>query len=180
MATPVLFSLLTFLLAAAVQQPPHAPDVSAQHQAMKKLGFLTGNWAGHGRMLRATGEWIEFDQTERTDYKLDGLLLVIEGVGIARSDGRPVLQAYGIVSFDDATGKYHMRAFNDGRWLETEMILSEDGKALTWGFSLGDVRTTSTLRLTDAGEWTESHEITFGAQPSRKFMELAVKPVQGR
>lgn len=157
-----------------------SPDVSAQRQAMKRLDFLTGSWAGRGRMLRASGEWIEFDQTERAEYRLDGLLLVIEGVGSARSDGRPVLQAYGIVSFDDATGKWHMRAFNEGRWLETEMIPSDAGKTLTWGFTVGNIRTKSTLRLTDTGEWTESHEITVGTQASRKFMELTVKPVPGK
>ena len=34
--------------------------------------------------------------------------------------------ALGLISFDDETGTYRMRAFNDGRWLETEVKL-EDG-----------------------------------------------------
>ena len=83
---------------------------------------------------------------------------MIEGIGRAKSDGRSVLQAYGLASYDDASGKYHMRAFNDGRWLETETDLTDNGKGLTWGFTIGDVRTKSIMRLTDAGEWTESHE----------------------
>jgi hypothetical protein len=180
MVTTTMFSLLAFLLASAAQQPPHRPDVNAQREAMKKLGFLVGQWSGEGRMLRATGEWIEITQTEHVEYKLDGLLLVIEGVGRAKTDGRPVLQAYGIACYDDATGKYYMRAFNDGRWLETETDLSGNGKGLTWGFTVGDIRTKSTMRLTDAGEWTESHEITIGTQPPRKFMELTVKPVRAK
>jgi hypothetical protein len=179
MMTPML-SLLAFLLTTAVQQQPRAPDVNAQRQAMRKLGFLVGEWAGEGRILRASGEWIDFRQTEHAEYKLDGLLLVIEGVGLARSDGRPVLQAYGIASYDDATGNYHMRAFNDGRWLETDIILADNGKELTWGFTSGEIRTKSMLRMTDAGEWTESHEITVGAQAAKKFMELRVKPVSAR
>ena len=145
---------------------------------MKKLTFLTGQWNGEGRMLRASGEWVEFTQTERAEYKLDGLLLVIEGVARSKNDAAPLLQAYGIVSYDDATGTYHMRAFNDGRWLETDTALSDSGKELTWGFSVGDIRTKSTLRLTANGEWTESHEITIGKQPPKRFMELKVKPVR--
>ncbi len=180
MVMTVMFSLLACLVAAAVQQPPRIPDVNAQRQAMKKLAFLVGQWAGEGRMLRASNEWIEFTQTEHAEYKLDGLLLVIEGVGRAKSDGRLLLQAYGIASYDDATGTYHMRAFNDGRWLETDTILADNGKEMTWGFTVGDIRTKSTLRLTDAGEWTESHEITIGTQPPRKFMELTVKPVRAK
>lgn len=96
-------------------------------------------------MLRASGDWIEFTQTEHVEYKLDGLLLVIEGVGRAKSDGRLLLQAYGIASYDDATGRYHMRAFNDGRWLETATDLADNGKGLTWGFTVGDIRTKSTM-----------------------------------
>jgi hypothetical protein len=145
MVTTMMFSLLAFLVAAAVQQPPRAPDVNAQRQAMKKLAFLVRHWAGEGRMLRASGDWIEFTQTEHVEYKLDGLLLVIEGVGRAKSDGRLLLQAYGIASYDDATGRYHMRAFNDGRWLETATDLADNGKGLTWGFTVGDIRTKSTM-----------------------------------
>jgi len=37
-----MFSLLAFLIATAVQQqPPRAPNVNAQRQAMKKLGLLS-------------------------------------------------------------------------------------------------------------------------------------------
>lgn len=92
MLITLMFSLLACLVATAVQQPPRAPDVNAQRQAMKRLGFLVGQWQGQGRMLRAPGEWIEFSQTEHGEYKLDGLLLVIEGEGRAKSDGRLVLQ----------------------------------------------------------------------------------------
>lgn len=46
---------------------------------------------------------------------------MIEGVGRAKTDGKVSLQALGVISFDDETGTYQMRAFNDGRWLETEV-----------------------------------------------------------
>lgn len=59
MVMTVMFSLLLLLVAAAAQEPPRTPDVNAQRQAMKKLGFLVGEWAGEGRMLRPPGEWIE-------------------------------------------------------------------------------------------------------------------------
>jgi len=178
MATTTIFSLLALLVAATMQQPANRPDVNVQREAMKKLAFLLGQWSGEGRMLRPPSEWIDFTQTEHVEYKLDGALLVIEGVGRAKADGRPMLQAYGIVSYDDASGKYHMRAFNDGRWLETETDLLDHGKGLMWGFTIGDIRTKSAMRLTDAGEWTETHEIAIGRQPPKKFMELTVKRVQ--
>src|SRR5262249_48607698 len=137
----VVLCLLLFLLAAAAQGPPSAPDTNLQRQAMKKLGFLVGEWVGDGRMLRPGGEWIGVSETGGVGYKVDGLWLGIEGTGRAKSDGKPLLQAYGIVSYDDTSGKYHMRAFNDGRWLETDVALADNGKELTWGFVIGDVHT---------------------------------------
>jgi hypothetical protein len=155
---------------------PHTPNLEAQRDAMQKLNFLIGNWAGEARVLRGPGEPVELSQTEQAQYKLDGLLLVIEGVGRMKSDGKLALQALGIVSFDDESGAYRMRAFNDGRWLETEVKLVEAGEGMTWGFSLGEYKTSSLLRINENGDWTELAELTIGSQPPRKFMELIVHP----
>jgi hypothetical protein len=84
---PLIFGLV--LLA----QQPRTPDLNAQRAAMKKLEFLVGKWAGEARMLRGTGDPLVMMQTEEVQYKLDGLVLVIEGVG--KADGKPVLQARG-------------------------------------------------------------------------------------
>ena len=155
-------------------QQPHTPDLDAQRTAMKKLEFLVGKWAGQTRMLRGPGEPIVMMQTEEAQYKLDGLVLLIEGVGRDKTDGKPALQALGIVSYDDESRTYHMRAFNDGRFLETEVKLIDEGKGMTWGFAVGQYRTTSVLRIDDKGDWTEHHEITIGTQAPRKYMELSV------
>jgi hypothetical protein len=157
-------------------QQSRTPNTESQRTAMKKVGFLAGKWSGEARMFRPSGEPVEMGQTEKVEYKLDGLILIIEGTGRNKSDGKPTLQAFGIVSYDDEAATYRMRAFNDGRWLETEMKLAENGKELTWGFTLGEIKTHSVLRINDKGEWTELHEITIGAQPSRKFMEVRVSP----
>ena len=153
-------------------QQPHTPDLDAQRAAMKKLDFLVGKWSGEARMLRAPGDQVVMTQSEEAQYKLDGLILSIEGVG--KANGKPVLQALGIVSYDDETGTYHMRAFNDGRFLETEVKLLPEGKGMTWGFTLGQYRTAAVMRIDEKGAWTEQHEITIGTQPPMKFMEVSV------
>jgi hypothetical protein len=113
-------------------------------------------------------------QTEEAQYKLDGLILLIEGVGRTKADGKLALQALGIVSYDDESGTYGMRAFNDGRFLETELKLLDNGKGITWGFALGQIRTSSVMRITEKGDWTELTEITVGSEPPKKYMELTV------
>jgi hypothetical protein len=157
-------------------QIPRVPDLEAQREAMKKLGFLVGKWTGEARLLRGPTESVELLQTEEAQYKLDGLIVVIEGIGRTKSGGLPLLQAFGIVSYDDESGMYRLRAFNDGRFLETQMKLLEEGQGMTWGFSLGEIRTNSVLRINELGEWTELAEISIGSQPSKKLLELTVRP----
>ena len=102
---------------------------------------------------------------------------MVEGIGRTKSDGKVVLQALGLITFDDTSGSYRMRAYNDGRWLETDLKLLEDGKGGRWGFSLGEISTKSVGRINDKGEWTELTEITIGAGPPQKLMELVVRRV---
>jgi hypothetical protein len=71
-----------------------------------------------------------------------------------------------------------MRAFNDGRFLETDVKLLEDGKGLTWGFTFGQIRTNSVLRINQKGEWTELAEITIDSEPARPLLELTVKRLE--
>lgn len=167
--------LIAALLAPCMAQQIRMPNVEAQRAAMKKLSFLVGKWSGEARMLRGPGEPVEMQQTEEVEYKLDGLILTIEGIGRTKSDGKPVLQAFAAISYDDENGSYRMRAFNDGRYLETDLKLTDDEKGATWGFTLGSIKTSSVLRLNDKGEWTEQAEITFGAEPARKLLQLSVR-----
>src|ERR1051325_714168 len=141
--------LVVWLAAASscLAQAPRTPNLEAQRSAMKKLEFLVGKWSGTASVWRGAPEMLELTQTEEAQFKLDGLVLMIEGNGQSRSDGKPVLRALGLVSYDDESGVYRMRAFNDGRYMETEMRLATDGKGLTWGFTIGGIRTSSTLRI---------------------------------
>lgn len=156
---------------------PRIPDLNAQRAAMKKLGFLVGTWNGEARLLRGPGEWMDLHQSEEAQYKLDGLILVIEGVGRTKSDEQSVLQALGVISFDDETETYRIRAFNDGRFLESEVALLGQDKAISWGFALGQTTTQSVLRINESGEWTELTEIKIGSEPSKTLLELRVRRV---
>jgi hypothetical protein len=170
-----VFLIAALLGAARMAQTPRTPNIEAQRTAMKKLGFLVGEWSGEASVLRGPGQFAELAQTESAQFKLDGLVLVIEGVGRSKSDGKLALQALGLVSFDDETGTYRMRAFNDGRWLETEIKLADGGNSMSWGFALGEFKTTTVLRVNENGEWTELGELIIGDRPPQKMMNLKVR-----
>jgi hypothetical protein len=142
---------------------------------MAKLSFLIGKWSGTANLARSPAP---LAQTEEAQYKLDGLVLTIEGVGKSK-DGERLIDAYGIVTYEDAARVYRFRAYNDGRWLETEATLLEDGVGLKWSFSLGPYKTNSTLRITEKGEWTELSELSRADTPgSTELMALAVHRVR--
>jgi len=63
-------------------QPDFQGDVEAQRAATKKLGFLVGEASA----LRGPGQFVELTQTESAQFKLDGLVPVIEGVGRTKAD----------------------------------------------------------------------------------------------
>jgi hypothetical protein len=169
------FLLAGLLGAGCMAQTLRTPDVQAQRMAMNKLGFLVGEWSGEASILRAPGQFAELTQTESVQFKLDGLVLVIEGVGRNKADGKLSLQALGLISFDDEAGTYWMRAFNDGRWLETEVKLADGGNSISWGFALGEFKTTTVLRINENGEWTEHGELVVGDRPPQKMLELRVR-----
>jgi hypothetical protein len=156
-------------------QTPRAPNVETQRTAMKKLEFLVGDWSGEATVLRGGGQFAEMAQTESAQFKLDGLVLMIEGVGRTKIDGAPALQALGLISFDDETGTYRMRAFNDGSWLETDVKLADSGKSISWGFAIGAFKTTTVLRINESGEWTEHGELLINDRPPQKMIDLKVR-----
>jgi hypothetical protein len=41
---------------------------------------------------------------------------------------------------------------------------------------LGEIKTSSLMRISELGDWTELHEITIGSQPPRRLMEVRVSP----
>ena len=142
---------------------------------MQRLGFLTGSWSGEAHVQRGASEPVTLTQTENVEYKLDGLVLVIEGTGRVQIDQQPSLQALGVISYDDAIGVYRIRAWNDGRFLESDVQLLEDGKSLRWSFGVGEIRSNSLLQIDKDGQWTEKAELIIGSQPPKKLMDLTVR-----
>jgi hypothetical protein len=132
------------------------------------------------RITRGAGETTELAQTEEAGYKLDGLILVIEGIGRANSGVAPVLQAFGVISYEDESNTYRMRAFNDGRFLKTHVKLLEEGQGMAWRSVLGEIKTKSVMRINENDEWTELHEIIIGSQPPKRLMQIGRPQSAGR
>ena len=168
MRSPAL-TLLLMTFAAAAQQ---GPDVGAQKEAMKKLSFLVGTWKGDATSYQQRGP-VKVHQTEQVQYKLDGLVMLVEGTGRNPETGQVQFGALATISYDDAAKVYRFRAHNDGRFLDTELKVSERGFA--WGYEAGPAKVSFVMTLTAAGEWQETGQVSVNGGPPRKSVELLVK-----
>lgn len=166
--------LLISVTAAAVAQPA-GPNLAGQREAMKKLEFLVGKWSGDATVTRGPGGPIQIRQTEEIQYKLGGLVMLIEGTG-RDAAGKVVFQALATVSYDDESKTYRFRAYNDGRYLDTE--LKVDAKGFAWGYDAGPAKVSNTMRLTRKGEWSEVTEFSFQGAPPRRSVEMLLQKVQ--
>src|SRR5258708_9045929 len=104
--TTRLFLAACSTLLPCIAQTPRAPNLEAQRAAMKKLDFLIGKWSGEARVLRGPGEPVEMIQTEEAQYKLDGLVFLIEGGGRPKSVGKPPLQPLAMIPYDHPIEPY--------------------------------------------------------------------------
>ena len=77
-------ALLLCLSSVVAAQGPGQTGVDAQREAMRKLSFLAGTWTGPVTVVRGP-QPIHLTQTEQVEYKLDGLVMLIEG---RSTDGR--------------------------------------------------------------------------------------------
>ena len=167
--------IITFIsilgLAAAAQQPSQG-SVETQRDAMSKLSFLVGQWSGPVTITRGQGEPLHLTQTEKVEYKLDGLVLLIEGKS-ASSDGKVMFSALATVAYDDNSHSYRFRAYNDGHYLDTELSVADHG--FSWSFTAGPAHISNTMHLTDKGEWNEVTEVIYGNNPPHRSVEMLLK-----
>jgi len=122
---------------------PKSKDV--QRREMKKLDWFVGRWKGAGWIQMGPQGKHEFTQTETIESKLDGLVLVIEGLGKAKEDGSTVHSALAFVSYDPRVNKFRWHAFTPEGQIDTEAKVGAD--TLEWTLQIpqrGQMRYTIT------------------------------------
>lgn len=153
-------------------QQPASNSVDTQREAMQKLSFLAGHWSGPITIFRGPGEPLHLSQTEDVQYKLDGLVMLVEGKSTG-NDGKVQFSALATITYDDATHTYRFRAYHDGRYLDTELSVPANG--FSWGFAAGPAQIVNTMHLTDKGEWDETTVATVGSNPPHPSVQMLLQ-----
>ena len=161
-----------FAIACTAIAQTQRSDVKAQGEAMKRLAFLVGTWTGDATTVRSNQK-IKVKQTEEVSYKLDGLVLLIEGTGRNPESGEIMFRALATVSYDDSAGVYRFRAYNDGSYLDTELKVPDQG--FEWGYKAGPAQIAFVMKLNDSGDWVETGDATVGNSSAQRFFDMTVR-----
>ena len=162
--------LIPFGPALAAQEPP-VSSADVQREAMRKLAFLAGHWSGPVTIVRGP-EPLHLTQSEDVQYKLDGLVLLIEGKSTS-VEGKVLFSALATISFDDTSHTYRFRAYNDGHYLDTELSVPVNG--FLWSFTAGPAHIVNTMHLTSKGEWSEFTDVTVGGNPPHRSVDMLLQ-----
>jgi hypothetical protein len=160
--------LISFGGSLSAQQPVSS-SVDAQREAMRKLSFLAGHWSGPVTIARGAGEPLRLTQEEHVEYKVDGLVLLIEGKSTG-ADGKVLFDALATIAYDDTSHAYRFRAYNDGHYVDTELSVPANG--FLWSFTTGPAHIVNTMHLTGTGGWDEVTEVTVGSNPPHRSVDM--------
>ena len=84
--------------------------------ALQKLEFMIGKWKGEGWMMTREGGKESFVQSEDIEWKLDGEVMLVEGLGKKKEEKDKVIHhALAMVTYNPQAGDYDFRSSVAGR-----------------------------------------------------------------
>jgi hypothetical protein len=135
-----------------------------------------GRWKGEGTIQQGPGVLRKSTVEEFMEFKLDGTILCIEGIGKARmasGETKVVHHAYGILSFDQSSNSYKLKSYLvDGKSTDAWFIVKSEN-TFQWGFEFptGKVRYNIVLDPTKK-TWKETGEYSSDGQKWSNFFEM--------
>jgi hypothetical protein len=164
-------TLVAIIGVFAAEQPT---SKEIQRREMKKLDWFVGHWKGTGWIQMGPQGRHEFTQTETIEAKLDGLVLIIEGLGKAKEDGSTVHTALAFVSYDPHANKFRWHAFTPEGQIDTEAKVGTD--TLEWTLQIPQRgRMRYLITRNEKGEWIEVGEMIQDDQKRHKFFEMTLR-----
>lgn len=147
------------LAAIAAPAPAQAPDRSAEvRAALEALPISAGTWEGEAWYRRGPAEPDTVLQTERVETRLDGVVLLVEGIGRLKATGEIGHHAFATIGWDPDEETYFMTAWLADGSVVHPSIAFADG-VLVWGFE-PPVGPRIRYRITtpEPGVWREDGE----------------------
>ena len=173
----ILCSVLAVATVASVGNARAEEDLAME--AMQAIAFFEGSWEGEGWSRLGPGEPQPVRSTEVVESRLDGRVLIVEGLHFGKDSGEVVHHALATISWDSATGTYSFRShLANGRSGDHEGELV-DGKFI-WGMEIpnrGQLRYTIQI---DDDRWSEVGEFSADGVEWHQILQMDLTRVESQ
>lgn len=143
---------------------------------MKKLSALHGRWSGSGWYQMANQERVEFNQTENIYPKLEGQVLVVNGLGKDPESGNVVFEAFAVMHFSKEESLYKFNTYtNNGGHTTASAKLEND--SLTWWFDVPKGTIRYTIHFTQ-NTWVEDGHFSPDSENWYPFLHMELKKLE--
>lgn len=170
-------SLLALLAVSCAHAPPAPPPVAAspgRAEAMARLSFMRGTWAGPASGTGMDGRPFQVWQTERMGPLLGGDVLVVEGRGY-KDDDTTGFNAFAVISYEPRTGQYEIRSYAMGRAGTFPLTPTPDG--CVWTVPAGPDRSLRYTAVVKDGVWNEVGDLLQEGKPAVRTFEMTLRRV---
>lgn len=163
---------ILLLIGVSIDVRAQRPDFSAKcKEEMKKLSYLAGDWKGEA-VIKNQGGQMTVVQTEHIEWKLNGLVLAIEGTG--HEQEKISFHAFALVNFDPSDQQFKLKSYvKEGFSTNAYFKVLEENK-FEWGFDIptgGKSRYTMVLDPVKK-TWHETGEYSRDGNTWMNFIEL--------
>lgn len=138
----------------SAQPPDHS---QATEKAMTPMQWWVGRWEGTGWVMTPDRQRVEIEVVEIVEARIDGQVLVFEGIGTDPASGLVGHHALGVLSYDGGSESFRLRTFRSGGVIDPDVEVRDDG-TLIWGFAQGPGRIRFTITHTEDDRWVELGE----------------------
>jgi hypothetical protein len=143
--------------------------------AMKALPRIEGRWAGEGWMRMGPGEPMRFVGEETVEARLDGRLLVVEGLHRTPDRSKVVHHAFGVFSWDENAKNYRFTTYVANRG-GGEHVARMEGNALVWDLAGEGPKRRFTITV-ENDQWKEVGHVQLGDKWVQ-FFEMTLSRVK--
>jgi len=175
--SPVRWCVLALLSLSCTHVPAAPPPVAPSQgrgEAMARLSFMRGTWAGPASGTGPDGRPFRVWQTERMGPLLGGDVLVVEGRGYKEDDSTG-FNALAVISYEPRTGEYEIRSYAMGRAGTFTLTPTEDG--YVWTVPAGPGRSLRYTAVVKDGVWNEVGDLLAEGKPPARTFEMTLHRV---
>lgn len=175
-ALKVLMIILTVAYGMMAYEAKAQTGTTNQDKMKPLLGWV-GEWKGEGWSIDASRQRTEFTVSENIQPKLEGRILLAEGIGKAKSTGQEGFHAFGVFYYNEQAKTYEVKSWlNDGNMSLSKAEINEQGQFI-WGFQVPGGRIRYTITLTDT-TWNEKGEFVMESGQAFPIMEMNLTKVK--